>query len=206
MKRKIFAGIFILIMILCGFLFFRYIFLYNKGNNLYERLDYAGAIEYYEDALAAHPPHFLSTKECNVRINLALAMIYNLGPNFAEPENIENSINTLLAAKEILLEDNCASEEGSGHNETAQQLKEEIDKLLEQLQQQQQQPQQQPDNQEQQGGGQQQENQIDQETEQGIQDELQQNQSNAFEERQEGMDFAEEFDQEFNFDFEGEIW
>lgn len=205
MKRKIFAGIFILIIILCGFLFFRYIFLYNKANNLYERMDYAGAIEYYEDALAAHPPHFLSTKECNVRINLALAMIYNLGPDFAEPENVENSINTLLAAKEVLLDDNCAAEEEVGHNETAQQLKEEIDKLLEQLQQQNQ-PQQQPDNQEQEGGGQQQDNQIDEETEQGIQDELQQNQSTAYEERQEGMDFAEEFDSDYNFDFEGEIW
>ena len=133
MKRKIIAAVFVLFILLCCFLFFRYIFIYNKGNKLYERFDYPGAIEAYQDALNANPPHF---KECSVRVNLALAMIYNMGEDFAAPENIENSINTLLEARDILLEDGCASDDGDGHSKPAQQLKEEIDKLLEQLQEQ----------------------------------------------------------------------
>ena len=70
--RKIIAAVFILLVVLCCFLFFRYIYFYNQGNDRYERLDYTGAIESYEQALNANPPHF---KECSVRVNLALAMI-----------------------------------------------------------------------------------------------------------------------------------
>ena len=201
MKRKIFAAGFILLIVLCCFLFFRYIFIYNKGNTLYNRLDYPGAIEQYQNALEANPPHF---KECSIRVNLALAMIYNMGPDFAEPENVENSINTLLEAREILLEDGCATEEGDGHSEPAQQLKEEIDKLLEQLQQQQE-PQ--PDDSEDDAdGGEGGTPPIDEEVEQGIQDELQNIQTQAYEERQETQQQQESWDDELNFDSDLRIW
>ena len=46
--RKIIAAVFILLVVLCCFLFFRYIYFYNQGNDRYERLDYAGAIESYQ--------------------------------------------------------------------------------------------------------------------------------------------------------------
>ncbi len=205
MKRKLFAAAFILVIALCCFLFFRYIFYYNKGNNLYERFDYAGAIEAYESALNAHPPHFLSHKECSVRVNLALAMIYNMGPDFADPLNIDSSIETLMAARDILLEDGCATEEGDGHSEPAQQLKEEIDKLLEQLQQQQQEPQ--PnDGEDETDGGSGGEPPIDEETQQQIQDQLQDIQTEAIEERQEILQSDEDLDSDVNYGWDEKIW
>lgn len=205
MKRKLFAAAFILVIALCCFLFFRYIFYYNKGNNLYERFDYAGAIEAYESALNAHPPHFLSHKECSVRVNLALAMIYNMGPDFADPLNIDSSIETLMVARDILLEDGCATEEGDGHSEPAQQLKEEIDKLLEQLQQQQQEPQ--PnDGEDETDGGSGGEPPIDEEAQQQIQDQLQDIQTQALEERQEILQSDEDLDSDVNYGWDEKIW
>lgn len=205
MKRKLFAAAFILVIALCCFLFFRYIFYYNKGNNLYERFDYASAIEAYESALNAHPPHFLSHKECSVRVNLALAMIYNMGPDFADPLNIDSSIETLMAARDILLEDGCATEEGDGHSEPAQQLKEEIDKLLEQLQQQQQEPQ--PnDGEDETDGGSGGEPPIDEETQQQIQDQLQDIQTQSIEERQEILQSDEDLDSDVNYGWDEKIW
>lgn len=200
MKRKIIAAVFVLFILLCCFLFFRYIFIYNKGNKLYERFDYPGAIEAYQDALNANPPHF---KECSVRVNLALAMIYNMGEDFAAPENIENSINTLLEARDILLEDGCASDDGDGHSKPAQQLKEEIDKLLEQLQEQQGGSNESEENN---SGAQGEEPPIDEETEQQIQDELQNIQNTANEEREEAQQWQEELEAEMNFDYDINIW
>lgn len=204
MKRKLIAAAFIVLIVLCCFLFFRYIFIFNKGNKLYERMDYVGAIEQYEAALAANPPHF---KECSIRVNLALAMIYNMGEDFAAPENIENSINTLMEARDILLEDGCATEEGDGHSEPAQQLKEEIDKLLEQLQQQQQNsssPDQSED--ENDGGAAGSEPPIDEGVEQEIQNELQDIQNDSYDERQESQQMEEDFDSDVNYDFDAKIW
>lgn len=200
MKRKIIAAAFILLIVLCCFLFFRYIFIFNKGNRLYERFDYPSAIEQYQNALEAHPPHF---KECSVRVNLALAMIYNMGEDFAAPENIENSIKTLMEARDILLEDGCASDEGDGHSEPAQQLKEEIDKLLEQLQQQQNPDQSEDESDGGEGGGQ---PPIDEETEQQIQQELQDIQNQGQEERIEEQQIQEDLESELNFDYGYKIW
>lgn len=200
MKRKILAAIFIVLITIFGFLFLRYIFYYNKGNRLYERFDYVGAIEQYENALDAFPPHF---KECSIRVNLALAMIHNMGPDFAAPENVENSIATLMEARDILLEDGCATEEGDGHSEPAQQLKEEIDKLLEQLQQQQSSSPSNPDNED--TSEEPPANPIPEEEEEDIKEELQENQADAYEERQEGLQFGDEYDSDINFGDYG-IW
>ena len=201
MKRKILAAIFIVLITIFGFLFLRYIFYYNKGNRLYERFDYVGAIEQYENARDAFPPHF---KECSIRVNLALAMIYNMGPDFAAPENVENSIATLMEARDILLEDGCATEEGDGHSEPAQQLKEEIDKLLEQLQQQQQSST--PSNPDDEDTSEEPPaNPIPEEEEEDIKEELQENQADAYEERQEGLQFGDEYDSDINFGDYG-IW
>lgn len=197
--RKIIAAAFILLVVLCCFLFFRYIYLYNQGNNRYERMDYTGAIESYQQALNANPPHF---KECSVRVNLALAMIYNMGEDWAAPENIENSINTLMEARDILLEDDCATDEGNGHSEPAQQLKDEIDKLLEQLQQQQN-----PDNSENESdGGAGAPPPIDEETEQNIKEEMQNIQNDSYNERQEIQQMQEDWESDINFDYDMQIW
>lgn len=200
MKRKIFAAVFILIMVLIGFLLFRYIFLYNRGNREYERMNYTGAIEEYQNALNAFPPH---KKECSIRINLALAMIYNLGPEFAEPENVEHSIEVLLAAKDVLLEDECATLEGDGHSETAEQLKREIDELLQQLQQEpppEDSSEEEEEEETESSGG------IDEETEQNIMEELQQTQSAATQERQENIEMMESWSDEPNLEFNISNW
>ncbi len=200
MKRKIIAAVFILIMVLFGFLLFRYIFLYNRGNREYERMNYTGAIEEYQSALNAFPPH---KKECSIRINLALAMIYNLGPEFAEPENVEHSIEVLLAAKDVLLEDECATLEGDGHSETAEQLKREIDELLQQLQQEPP-PEGSSEEEEEENGGS--SGNIDEETEQNIMEELQQTQSTATQERQENIEMMEDWSDEPNLEFNISNW
>ena len=203
MKRKIFAGIFILLTALFIFLFCRYIFYYNEGNKLYQRRDYEGAMEAYEDALHAKPPH-ITRAECATRINLALSMIYNLGNDFAKPENVAHSIEVLLAAKSVLLEHDCATLEDRGHSADAEQLKKEIDALLAMLQT--------PPE-----GGQSsdeedsqspapQEPDIDEETEQNIKEELQEGQANSYEERQEGINFTEEWNSEMNWDFSQSNW
>lgn len=199
MKRKIIAGIFIVLMVLFGILFFRYLFLYNSGNNHYERMDYVGAMEEYEKALAAKPFHI---KECSIRVNLALSMIYNMGDDFDAPENVENSIQTLLAAKEVLLEEHCATLEGDGHSETAEQLKEEIDKLLELLQENNDSSA--PDEQDKPTGGS--TNAISEESEISIQNQIQDMQNSATQERQENLQFMEDWGQDVNFDLESDIW
>lgn len=202
MKRKIIASIFIILMVLFGFLFFRSRFLYNSGNNHYERMDYAGAIEEYEKALAANPFHL---KECSMRINLALSMIFNMGDDFDAPENVENSIQTLLAAKEILLAEHCATLEGDGHSETAEQLKEEIDKLIEMLQENDDPSSpEEPDDSENPAGSS--TNSITEETEQSIQNQIQDMQNSATQERQENLQFMEEWGQDVNYDLETDIW
>ncbi len=200
MKRKIFAAVFILVMVLIGFLIFRYLFLYNSGNREFERMNYTGAIEEYENALGAFLTH---PKECSVRVNLALAMIYNLGPEFAEPENVEHSIKVLLAAKDVLLEENCATLEGDGHSETAEQLKREIDELLEQLTLPPP-PEGSSEEEEEENGGS--SGNIDEETEQNIMEELQQTQSTATQERQENLEMMEDWSDEPNLEFNVSNW
>lgn len=200
MKRKIIAAVFILVMVLIGFLLFRHIFLYNSGNREYERMNYTGAIEEYENALDSFLTH---PKECSVRINLALAMINNLGPEFAEPENVEHSIEVLSAARDILLEEDCATEEGDGHSETAEQLKKEIEELIIQLLM----PPSSEDSSEEEeetseasSGG------VDEETEQNIMEELQQTQSSATQERQENLEDIEDWSDEPNLEFNVSNW
>lgn len=169
-----------------------YIAPYNKANQHYQKGEYEAAMESYNQALEMEMPE---EKECSVRINLALAMIYNMGEEYAAPENIETSIETLKEAREILLEEGCAGEEEDGHSDEAQKLKEEIDDLIEQLEQQQQQ-QQQPTS----GEGEpeeQQENPEEQEEqearEEEIKDYLQQTQQEAIEEREAAMEEYEEY-------------
>ncbi len=175
-----------------------YVAYYNDGNFNYQQGDYKEAIEDYEEALALSPPE---DKECSIRINLALAMIYNMGEDYASPDKIESSIETLKEARDILLENGCASDDGKGHNETAQQLKEEIDALIEQLEQQQQQ--QDPNNENsdnnQGSSGQSEEDEY----EEDLKEELLQNQAEAQEEREDNLESYEDI--EWSSDYNG-IW
>ena len=53
-----------------------YIVYYNNGNIHYQKGEYEDAIEEYELALEQNPPH--EEEECEIRINLALAIIATL--------------------------------------------------------------------------------------------------------------------------------
>ena len=106
-----------------------YIAHYNYGNILYKNSDFDGAIKEYNKALKLFPTE---EKECDIRINLALAMLANIDEKSEADEKIEK----LLEARKKLCEVGCANENDSyGHNETAEELKSEIDELIEKLKQ-----------------------------------------------------------------------
>ncbi len=106
---------------------------YNLGNAAYKKGDYNSAIGYYNSALTMLPPE---GKDCLIRINLALSMCNTI--NFYDldtQEKVDTALFILYKARDVLTENGCASEEGhDGHNADAQQLKEDIDRMIEQLQ------------------------------------------------------------------------
>ena len=118
-----------------------YIIWYNIGNYYFDEEEYEEAEEYYLKAIECGIPY---EKECPVKVNLALAMMgqlsddewdeffYSISPELmsASARKVEK---TLKEAIEVLTEDGCAAEDEDeeGHNEEAQQLKEEIEELLE---------------------------------------------------------------------------
>ena len=115
-----------------------YITYYNLGNGFYREEDYESAVYCFMKALEYNPPHDPpSDIECDVRINLALAFIGMIDFEHIEAANKkEEAIELLLAARSVLTEEDCACvppESAEGHNETAEQLKKEIDEMLEKL-------------------------------------------------------------------------
>ena len=107
-----------------------YIADYNEGNIQFKKGNYDAAIEAYQTALKQHPTH---DRECMIRINLALAMVTPLNPDEITESDIEDALKVLDNAREILCADGCAAEDGNGHNQDAQTLKEEIDQFEEEL-------------------------------------------------------------------------
>ena len=105
---------------------------YNAGNAYYMLEDYDSAIACYEDALDSHPTE---KKECDIRVNLALAMLHKIDFDHIDTEKQKASaIRTLQAARNVLVENGCADPYGTeGHDPEAEQLKQDIDKMLEQL-------------------------------------------------------------------------
>lgn len=236
MKKRILTGIYIVLLLVCFELVFNYVYnaiviyrynqsdyssgtepltvfnwnepyvvYYNQGNIYYKNESYADAIESYEKALELNPP---KEKECSIRINLALAMLATMEEDYAAPDNVEASLEILRAAQDVLLEEDCATEAGDGHSETAEQLKEEIEAMIEQLEQQQSEPE--PED----GKESEDEKKTDSTEEQTEEDAfeedvkkaIQEKQSKANRERQQNLDYYEDFDKDFNFDSDGYIW
>lgn len=107
-----------------------YIAHYNRGNILYKKDNYDEAVKEYEKALYLNPSH---DRECKIRINLALAMVVPIDLESITQKNVDEVLETLEKAKNVLYEHGCALSYGNGHNKDAQTLKEEIDKLEEEL-------------------------------------------------------------------------
>ena len=114
----------------------KYIVHFNNGNIRYQLYDYENAIDEYEKALSLDPPE---GKECPIRVNIALSKLATMAQDWLAEEHIEDSIEILEECLEVLSEDDCANEDGDGHDEQAQTLYDEILKMLEQAQQEQQQ-------------------------------------------------------------------
>lgn len=230
MKKKILIGTYIVMLLICGKLAFNYIYNaivtyryhqydytvnvqpllilnwsepyiahYNQGNIYYKNDNFEDAITSYERALELHPPE---EKECAIRINLALAMLGTIDEDYSAPEHVDTSLEILRGARDVLLEEGCATENGDGHSETAEQLKEEIEAMMEQLEQQ--------SETEQEESGETGEEKKQEEEEDAFEDDvkkaLQEKQSKANQERRESLDYYEDFDKDFNFDTDGYIW
>ena len=108
--------------------------LYHMGNICYQNGDYDSAVNWYQQSLEKKPP--AEEKECSVRINLALALLRKIDyESFDTEEGVRVAVRQLETARAVLTEHGCADPEGTdGHSAEAEKLKEEIDKLLEQLQ------------------------------------------------------------------------
>lgn len=230
MKKRVIAGVYVLLLLVCTKLGFRYLYNeyiinqynqenyslntnpllfanyiqpylahYNMGNIYYQKEEYENAIKEYKTALDLKPG---KDQECSVRINLALAMIKTMGKDYDSVENVESSIETLKEARAVLLENDCATERGDGHSETAEKLKEEIDKMLEELEET---KKEEPDD-DNQSKDEPEEKKDDETNEEDIKEKLQQQQEESYKERAESIEFYEEYDYEFNFDSDGRIW
>lgn len=186
-------------------IFQSYIAHYNNGNIHYQAGEYEEAIEDYKQALEANPPH--ESEECDIRVNLALAIIGTLPEEYSSPENIEQSIATLQEAREYLLQEECALDEGEGHDKDAQKLKNEIDALIEQLKQQQQsQGGQGQDNQNKPEEEEEEENGGQGDREEEIKEELQQLQEESHQDREDTLQLYEEMDTNADYNWGGQVW
>ena len=206
-----------------------YIAYYNQGNLEYQRGKYEDAIAEYEKALQENIP---AGEECKVRINEALSYIATLPGDYDAIENIPDSLETLYTARDVLLEQECAKDEGRGHNSKAQRLKEEIDdeierleELLEQQQQQQGEGEEEEENssgnqnneddnqdgggndgEEEQNGGSPEEDEA-QQWENQIQEQLQQQAEESYQERQEELRRDEDlYSDSYDYDFTIRRW
>lgn len=195
-----------------------YIAHYNRGNIFYNQHNYEEAIKEYNKALKCHVP---DKKECSIRINLALSIIGKIPNDYDTPDNIDATIATLKEAREVLLPDGCANDEGTGHSKEAEKLKEEIDNLIKELEEKKEE--QNDDGDEGDDENQDDQNQDDQnqdnqdnsnatetDAEEQHIDQLEQQfldqQNEAYDERQEEMDSIQElYNYDYNFDNEG-IW
>ena len=109
-----------------GFLGFTQPFInhFNRGNVFYKLKDYEKAKQEYQMALNLNPE---DPYECKIRVNYALAYVADIDvDDIEEQDEIDEAVETIEAAKEILLEDGCATKENSGHYYAAQKLYNEL--------------------------------------------------------------------------------
>ncbi len=184
----------------------KYVAYYNQGNIAYQNGEYLDAIEAYEKALELDPPE---KKECVVRINLALAMLATIGDLYQDPVYVEEVLTILYGAKDVLLEDGCATEAGDGHSAEAEQLKKEIDEMIKELEKQQPQQSEKENSDDAQSSNEEEQNSTEESSEEDsfekdVKEKMIEQREKANKERQEGMEFYRDHD--YNFDYDGMIW
>lgn len=108
-----------------------YVANYNYGNILYQNGEYEDAIEEYKKALKGNPP---KDKDCNIRINCALAICKTVQVDETDQNSIKTAIDTYESAIDILTENGCANkDDNNGHNQKAEQLKKDIQDEIDRL-------------------------------------------------------------------------
>ncbi len=116
-----------------GFLGFLepYVNHYNRGCIYYAIGDYPDAQKEFERAMESD---IADPDECRLRVNLALSLVKQLDLSDVNDENLQDILDVLDQARDILCEDGCANrDDNNGHWPDAQTLKNEIDELYNQL-------------------------------------------------------------------------
>ena len=115
-----------------GFLGFTepYVNYYNRGNIFYSLGDYERAIAEYDMALSCNPPEPI---DCMIRVNYALSLLAPIDADNITEENLDMVLDILDEARDVLLENGCATDDGDGHDDAAQKLKDEIDEFEQEL-------------------------------------------------------------------------
>ena len=173
--------------------------------------DYDSAIACYKEALECHPTE---KKECDIRVNLALAMLHKIDFDHIDTEKQkQNAIRTLQAARNVLCEKGCADPYGTdGHDPEAEQLKQDIDKMLEELDAEPEPPES-DEEEKQENGGQGNEEKEKSKREQQLEEQLDQQKQENMEERQQTQDSHDEKENAqqqsgsgSGSDFDGKTW
>lgn len=184
----------------------KYVAYYNQGNIEYQKGEYLNAIEAYEKALELDPPE---QKECAIRINLALAMLATIDATYQDTLYLEDVLNVLYSARDVLLEDGCATENGDGHSAEAEQLKKEIEEIIKELEKQQPEQSDKENSDDEQSSKEEEQNSTEESSkkdafEEDVKKKMIEKREKANQERQEGLDYYNTDD--YNFDLDGMIW
>lgn len=110
---------------------------YNKGNEYYDSYKYSDAAAEYNKALSYPVP---DGEECAIKVNLVLAKIAPVNFDNVPEADLSDTIDLLSDCIDLLCEDGCAHKnDENGHDSTAQELKDELEQILEKLKEQQEQ-------------------------------------------------------------------
>ena len=187
---------------------------YNAGNAYYNLEDYDNAIDSYKSALESHPS---DKKEADIRVNLALAMLHKIDfDNINTEKQKAAAVRTLQSARNVLCEKGHADPYGTdGRDAEAEQLKQDIDKMLEELDAEPEPPQESEEDEKNQGGSgsdEKEKSQREKQLEKELDDQKQEN----MQERQEAQDEADAKQQQGGSgsnsgsgggsDFDGKTW
>jgi len=175
-----------------------YVSYYNQGNLLYQQNRNYEALASYQIALDKNPPE---GKECSICINTALTYLQIIEELYANEKYTDMNLRMLYSARNVLMHKGCAGENGEGHSKEAEQLKEEIDRMIAELEERLPEEKMQVDT-----SGTSEEKSAEDTFEEEVKNKIRQKQSEANRERQAGMELSEEFSEGTSYDMDERIW